>query len=128
MEYGKDILAEDKGLKTMPFSVPEGYFESFRQKAMSARESEAGPWRKIYPVLAMAAMFLIMVTAGTFFLRTSTPSEGMSMEDYLVCSGLETSPSAYSTYETQIADAEISGDDIVQYLIYMGVEAENLGN
>ncbi|MGM9735124.1 MAG: hypothetical protein ACI3ZL_01800 [Candidatus Cryptobacteroides sp.] len=128
MENRKDILAEVKELKSMPFSVPEGYFDTFKEQAKSTRGRETGLWRKVYPVLAMAAMFLIIVTGGTFLMKTATPQEGMSMEDYLVCSGLETSLSAYSSYETQIAEAEISGDDIVQYLIYTGVEAESLGN
>lgn len=128
MKQKEDILAVDKELKKMPYSVPDGYFDSFKKKAMSSVTATDGSlWRKVYPVVAMAAMFIAIVTGGTFLMKASMPSEQMSLEDYFVWSGLEVSASEYNSYGTQLAEAEISGEDIVQYLIYMGVEAESLG-
>ena len=79
----------------------------------------------------MAAMFAIIATIGTLILNRweffSEPSEQMQMEDYLVHSGYDFTVSDYQSENSQLADAEISSEDIVQYLIYTGLSIEDMG-
>ena len=51
----------------------------------------------------------------------------MQMEDYLVHSGYDFTVSDYQGENSQLADAEISSEDIVQYLIYTGLSIEDMG-
>jgi hypothetical protein len=73
----------------------------------------------------MAATFILMVTAGTFFLQRTTPYEEFTQEDFLVFSS-DVSIMDYYEEMDHIADAGIADEDIVEYLIYSGVSAEEI--
>ena len=66
-----------------------------------------------------------MVTAGTFFLRSTSPEDEITQEDYIVFAG---DYSAFGIYEEendeQYAEAGVSEDDIIEYLIYTGVSED----
>ena len=87
-EMENDILQTRRELKEMPYSVPEGYFESIRRDipkmVTSAPPAQTGFWAKIAPLASMAAMFLLLVTAGTFLLRKSADESFVTPEDYIV--------------------------------------------
>ena len=125
----RDILQETS-LKSCPYSVPEGYFDSFKEKAMEYSKPTPAPVFQFKRILAtavsMAAMFVFMVTAGTLILEKTTPEEDMTQEDYIVFSdgyfGLEMYDD--DGLSEQYADASISDEDIVEYLIYTGVSQE----
>lgn len=113
-------------LKKMPYTVPEGYFKQVKAEISRSTAAEEGVslWRKAVPYISVAATFLIMVSAGTFFLEKTTQQDGMTYEDYLVHSDMLIE--AEYEQDTQIADATIAAEDIIEYLIYTGVTAEDI--
>ncbi|MBR2063989.1 MAG: hypothetical protein IJ971_04770 [Bacteroidales bacterium] len=121
----RDILAAKPELKNMPYCVPEGYFETFKAQAVPYREKEIGLVGRLMPYAAMAAVFVFLVTAGTFFLQRTSPVEEFTHEDFLVfSSGI--SNSEYYESMNQIADAGLADEDIIAYLIYSGISAEEI--
>lgn len=125
-KFENDILASRKNLKAPAYGVPEGYFDGFRRKmkaeipTMSAVKTTAA--RKFVPYIAVVAMFAMLVAAGGFFLERSESE--FTQEDYIVFSDEMTSTIFYDGNE-QYAEA-VSEDDIIEYLIYTGVEIEDI--
>ena len=128
-DFERDILQE-ASLKNIPYSVPEGYFEAFKEKAVKySKPAEVAPMqfkRMLTTTISMAAMFIIMVTAGTMLLKGVTPEEDLTEEDYIVFSDGYLELEMYDTYgmAEQYADASVSKEDIIEYLIYTGVSQE----
>lgn len=124
-EKDRDILAAMPELKKMPYSVPEGYFDTFMSQAVPYKEKEIGLIGRLMPYAAMAAVFVFLVTAGTFFLQRTSPAEEFTHEDFLVfSSGIANSE--YYESMNQIADADLADEDIIAYLIYSGISAEEI--
>ena len=67
-DFKRDILQE-ASLKNSPYSVPEGYFESLKERAVKySKPAEVAPMqfrRILWTAISMAAMFIIMVTPQT---------------------------------------------------------------
>ena len=127
MEKEKDILKDCLQLKQMPFAVPEGYFETFKAEASKPMVRKLDFRTRIAPYAAMAAVFIFMVTAGTFLLEKSVPEYQITEEDYVMFSDNIMSTIAYEMeYGYQLAEAEVSEEDIIDYLIYTGVSAEQI--
>ena len=128
-DFERDILQE-ASLKKCPYSVPEGYFDSFKEKAVKySKPAEVAPLqfkRILRTALSMAAMFILMVTAGTMFLKNVTPEEDLTQEDYIVFTDGYFDLEMYDTdsMAEQYADASLSKEDIIEYLIYTGVSQE----
>ena len=128
-DFKRDILQE-ASLKNSPYSVPEGYFESLKERAVKySKPAEIAPMqfrRILWTAISMAAMFIIMVTAGTMFLKGVTPEDDLTQEDYIVFSDGYFDLEMYDTdgMAEQYADASISDEDIIEYLIYTGVSQE----
>ena len=128
-DFNRDIL-QDASLKNSPYSVPEGYFESFKEKAVKFSEpAKVAPTqfkRVLATALSLAAMFILMVTAGTMFLKGVTPDNDLTHEDYIVFSDGYFDLEMYDTdsMAEHYADASISKEDIIEYLIYTGVSQE----
>jgi hypothetical protein len=121
-----DILKKDGNLKEMPFLLPEGYMESLRNelKTIPQRDTKKIPiFKRIIPYMSLAAAFAMIVTIGGFILEKTTQQD-FSHEDYIVFSEDMTNTIFYDTEELY-ADA-LSDDDIIEYLIYTGVEIEEL--
>ena len=127
MKKGNDILKDCAELKQMPYSVPEGYFESFKAEAVRPVVRRVNFWNRFAPYAAMAAVFVFLVTAGTFLLERSTPQYQMTEEDYMMFSdNIMTTIASEMEYGYQLAEAEISEEDIINYLIYTGVTPEHI--
>jgi hypothetical protein len=130
MKDSERNIMYDDSLRKCPYSVPEGYFESLKERAVKYSNPAPAPVfqfkRILTTAVSMAAMFVIMVTAGTFLLENTTPEEDLTQEDYIVFSdgyfGLEMYDDG--GLSEQYADASISDEDIVEYLIYTGVSEE----
>lgn len=121
-----DILKQDGNLKEMPFSLPEGYMESLRKelKTIPQRNTKKiSIFNRILPYVSLAAAFAMIVTIGGFILEKTTQQD-LSYEDYIVFSDDMTNTLLYDTDELY-ADA-LSDDDIIEYLIYTGIEIEEL--
>ena len=123
----RDILNNPE-LRKSPFSVPEGYFNSLRKEVSGYVRPvavKASLWQKLAPLATIAAMFILMVTAGTFFLRSASPEEEITKEDYIVFAGDYTDFGIYEEEDDeQYADAVVNADDIIEYLIYTGVSED----
>lgn len=125
----KDILHTlSSELKKTPYSVPEGYFESIRSASYRTENliEPRGIFSRMAPYLSMAAAFAVIAMVGTVLLRNTDASDQMTYEDYIIHSDMMVS----SVYENdyQVADAEtaLAEEDIINYLIYTGVTAENI--
>ena len=117
----------DDSLRKCPYSVPEGYFDSLKERAMKyAQPAPVFQFKRVlYTAVSMAAMFILMVTAGTFFLKGVTSTEDLTEEDYMVFTDGYIDLELYDDgLSEQYADASISNEDIVEYLIYTGVSEE----
>lgn len=124
-ENNKDILRRPE-LKAAPYSLPEGYFDDLKRRvtehAKPAETPGKGSRRILMTILSVAATFIIMVSAGTFFLSRVTPGDMYTQEDFLVFSNNITEELLYNAY----AEADIQEDDIIEYLIYSGESAETI--
>lgn len=127
MRKENDILKDMPELKQMPFAVPEGYFESFKEANARPAAGPVSLWSRLAPYAAMAAVFVFLVTAGTFILRTSVPQYDMTEEDYAIFSDNLMNTLTYEyEYGDRLAEAALSDEDIINYLIYTGVTAEHI--
>lgn len=130
--FEHDILQSSPELKKMPYTVPEGYFSSLKHEL--ATKTKAAPvvrvsfWRRLAPYVSLAAMFVFMVAAGGFFLEHMTDQEDYSYEDFIVFSDSMTNTIYYETAEQYAEASEPDEEDIVEYLIYIGVSAETIEN
>lgn len=110
-------------LKVRPYSVPEGYFDVLEGNLKHPASRKSGFMEKVTPYMALAASFIIIVTAGTFLLKNSFEEESMTFEDYMVHSSSLTI-NQYIKGEEISEENELQDEDIVNYLIYTGVTAE----
>jgi hypothetical protein len=124
-EMKQDILSEKPQLRKQAYTVPEGYFEELRSQIKPPQTVQLNWTQKLVPLVSMAATFILMVTAGTFFLQRATPSEEFTQEDFLVFSS-EISRMDYYEEMGHVADADIADADIIEYLIYSGISAEEI--
>ena len=80
---------------------------------------------RLAPYAAMAAVFVFLVTAGTFLLEKTTPVEQDEMEDLYFYSNMIPVTDPYTVETVQVAQyEEIAEDEIIEYLIYTGTTAE----
>lgn len=122
----KDILAEQKGLKNNPYVVPEGYFDTFKSAARTYPQSKQMTlWNRMTPYVSLAAVFAFLMITGSFFLQKFTRTDDFTHEDFLVFSNDALNTEYYDDI-TPIADAEIADEDIIEYLIYSGISAEQI--
>ena len=129
MKDSERNIMYDDSLRKCPYSVPEGYFDSLKERAVKYAQPTPAPVfqfkRVLYTAVSMAAMFILMVTAGTFFLKGVTPAEDLTEEDYMVFTKGYIDLEMYEEdLVEQYADAAVTDEDIVEYLIYTGVSEE----
>ena len=127
MKDSERNIMYDDSLRKCPYSVPEGYFDSLKERAMKyAQPAPVFQFKRVlYTAVSMAAMFILMVTAGTFFLKGVTSAEDLTQDDYMVFTDGYIDLELYDDgLSEQYADASISNEDIVEYLIYTGVSEE----
>lgn len=122
-EIKRDILASEPKLKEMPYTVPDGYFETFEAQALQHKESRSD--RRMIPYAVAAAVLAFLFTAGALLLQNSPHPEELTQEDFLVFSTQMTNVEYYDDID-QIADAGIADEDIIEYLIYTGISAEEI--
>lgn len=124
-EIRRDILAENKDLRKQPYTVPEGYFDTFKSQIKPYEKQQLTLVARLAPYVSMAAVFVFLVTAGTLFLKKSTPYDDFTHEDFLVFSTAMANTEYYEDMD-QIADAGLADEDIIEYLIYCGISAEEI--
>ena len=129
MKDSERNIMYDDSLRKCPYSVPEGYFDSLKERAAKYAQPTPAPVfqfkRVLYTAVSMAAMFILMVTPGTVFPKGVTPAEDMTQEDYMVFTEGYIDLEMYDEeLSEQYANASITDEDIVEYLIYTGVSEE----
>lgn len=125
-EKNRDILADNPKLKEQVYSVPDGYFSGFKAGMTPYASVEPSLARRLVPYLSMAAVFVFLVTAGTFFLQQTTPADEFTQEDFILYSSNISGIGLYEEEPDQLADAGIADEDIIEYLIYSGISAEEI--
>ncbi len=81
MQQRKDILSDER-LKKLPFTVPEGYFDSFRAEMLNTlpeyperpKMNPLSRWQKIKPYMYLAAMFVGIWCMMKVFHTFTTPT------------------------------------------------------
>ncbi len=126
-EKERDILADRPELRNMPYTLPNGYFEGFRlnMEAYGKRRSR----RKRLSYVSAAASVALLAAGGALLSRSTSPADEFTQEDYLVFSNSMINSIHSEYYEDpsgQYADAEMANDDIIDYLIYSGITAEEI--
>lgn len=132
MKTNKDILEKPDRI---PFSTPNGYFETL--KARLSRIPEAGMqpiprtlWQRVRPYAALAACFAASFLIGNTILRKTTPEffTSDSFYDQLMFSDLLPVTESNDLYGEDEPVEKISDEDIANYLIESGVPAELIAN
>ncbi len=123
-EKERDILAERSDLKKMPYILPEGYFDEFK-KNMRLPEAHS-PMKKAMPFVSIAASAALLIAGGLMLSQLAALDDDFTQEDFLVFSNSMINPEYYEYSSEQYADAEIANDDIIDYLIYSGITAEEI--
>jgi len=103
---------DNKDLRKMPFTVPEGYFANMPEKMQDRVLAKTPAKRRLVPYMALAASFLILLAAGTFLLRNGEKSE--------------TDIAGYYSEYTYTAD-DMTNEDIIAYLLWSGASVEEFG-
>ena len=122
-EKNRDILADNPKLKEQVYSVPDGYFSEFKAGMTPYASVEPSLARRLVPYLSMAAVFIFLVT---FFLQQTTPADEFTQEDFILYSSNISGIGLYEEEPDQLADAGIADEDIIEYLIYSGISAEEI--
>ncbi len=123
-EKERDILADRPELKGMPYNLPEGYFDEFKaqMKPYGAHRSR----RRLLPYVSVAASVALLTAAGLLLSQRLSPADEFTQEDFLVFSNSVSNSEYYESPSEQYAEAEIANDDIIDYLIYSGISAEEI--
>ena len=67
------------------------------------------------------------LSAGTFLLNSLNQYDEFTQEDYILFSDNMINTAMYEDMEMdQMADAELIDEDIIEYLIYIGVSPESI--
>ena len=114
----------------MPYSTPDGYFEGLKAglKMIPVREkSHTKVLRMIARYTAIAASVALIFTAGRFFAGKVADMNELTEEDYIVFSDEMTNAIYQESYTEQYASTrQLTEEDLIEYLIYTGVEIEEL--
>ena len=124
---GNDILSSHPELKKNPFGAPEGYFETFKVNVTSkAVKPQATPWRRSIPYIAVAASLALLISVGSFISNRIQADNGYTDEDYILSSSFISIAEYENEDSYQFAEAEIMNEDIIEYLIYLGISPESI--
>lgn len=112
-------------LREMPYSVPEGYFDTLKKDLQSRNIPSCNERKRMsswIPYASIAAALALLVSAGTFFMKSNSEAGDMTYEDYLVYSESLTDEDFHIDIVEN--ENEIDEEDIIEYLIYTGATAE----
>ena len=125
---GQDILISKPELKDNPFCTPEGYFESFKQEmTYKAAKPQTNARRTKVVYLAVAASVALFISLGALLKNSLGNINDFSDEDYILFSNSFVSTAEYENNEAyQFAEAELMDEDIIEYLIYLGLSPESI--
>ena len=117
MKNERHILKDNSELKSMPFSVPEGYFEGLKAELKMIPKQQTKPakvvrWKPFVRFASIAAVVAALIAAGAFFLEKE---------------GTDTGFTVIQEEADYFADLQsLTEEDIIEYLISTGVELEDI--
>ena len=116
MKNEKHILKDNTELKSMPFTVPEGYFEGLKAELKTipkqAKPAKVVKWQPFVRFASIAAVIAALITAGAFFLGKDGEDAGFAV--------IQEDAGYYADLQS------LTEDDIIEYLISTGVELEDI--
>ena len=117
MKNQKDILKDNSELKSMPFTVPDGYFEGLKAELKMIPKQQAKPakvikWSQFMRFTSIAAAVAVLIAVGAFFLGRYGEEPGFTV--------IQEETDLYASIQT------LTEDEIVEYLISTGVELEDI--
>lgn len=126
----KDILKEAGKLKEMPFSTPEGYFDSLKKNLKAIPLQQSAPakviqWKRTTRFAAAAAATAAILIVGSIIFEKPQQYDFYEDEDYIAYSEDMTN-TIFMDYELYAEADELTIDDIIEYLIYTGTELEDI--
>lgn len=119
----KDIL-KTPGLRENPFSVPEGYFSSFKKGVIICKEPRKSlDWKSFGYGIAAAASFALLAITGIRHSDINDFQEEIDSIDLLVFSDMSTESylDLMAVYEEDV----LTEEDIIEYLIHEETSIEN---
>lgn len=117
MKNKKDILNDNKELKSMPFTVPEGYFEGVKAELkmipkQQAKSTKVIKWKPYVRFASIAAAVAALIAAGAFFLEMNSQDSEFTV---------------IQEEANYFADLQnLTEDEIIEYLISTGVELDDI--
>lgn len=116
MKNEKHILKDNTELKSMPFTVPEGYFEGLKAELKTipkqVKPARVVKWKPFVRFASIAAVIAALITAGAFFLGKDGEDAGFTV--------IQEDAGYYADIQS------LTEDDIIEYLISTGVELEDI--
>ena len=117
MKNERNIVKDNAELKSMPFTVPDGYFEGLKAELKAIPRQQLKPtrvvkWGPFVRFASIAAVVAALVAAGAFFLEKN--DEGAEF-------------TVVQEETDYFADLQsLTEDDIIEYLISTGVELDDI--
>jgi len=109
-------------LRQMPYSVPDGYFDSLSETVLKRIPARRPAILRFAPYAAVAAAVLL---AAVLFTRPSGLAEELADDSFAFADIIpQTDPDAI--WYSQASEEELSEEDIINYLLFTGVGAETL--
>ena len=117
MKNERHILNGNAELKSMPFTVPEGYFEGLKAELKMIPKQQTKPvkvikWKPFIRIASIAAVVAALITAGAVLFE-----KGNADTDFIV---IQEETDYFADLQS------LTEDDIIEYLISTGVELEDI--
>ncbi len=127
----KDISESLERLKEMPYGIPEGYFSGLGEKVLARIAEERHRRRKRAAYLSAAAVSAAIIAGGGLYML-SEKADGMDdiRAEYLFYQDTDIIPvtapeTLYLSSSDESSDA-LTAEDIIDYLVYSGIEPEEI--
>jgi hypothetical protein len=120
----KDILKTPR-LRENPYSVPEGYFSSFKKDVITRKEPKKTiDWKKFGYGIAAAASFTMLAVTGVRLAETNDIQEEIDSIDLIVFSDMSTE--TYLDLMAVYEEDELTEEEIIEYLINEETSLEHI--
>ena len=120
----KDILKTPR-LRENPYSVPEGYFSTFKKDVITRKEPKKTiDWKKFGYGIAAAASFTLLAVTGVRLAETNDIQEEIDSIDLIVFSDMSTE--TYLDLMAVYEEDELTEEEIIEYLINEETSLEHI--
>lgn len=124
MTDDKDILKTPR-LRENPYSVPEGYFSTFKKDVITRKEPKKTiDWKKFGYGIAAAASFALFAVTGVRLAETNDIQEEIDSIDLIVFSDMSTE--TYLDLMAVYEEDELTEEEIIEYLINEETSLEHI--